>query len=137
MVRKAAAARQIDLKKKAHALESSSFRKWRDEVIFELADGVKYTRRQITLLIESPSTRSATVLKDTCHEYNIRSLDRLYEIGHDSLARCERVGERTLLIAAYILAEHGYDIDLWTHMPEISLRSAIRLAYSRAKKHKH
>lgn len=118
-------------------LVSSSFRKWLDAPVFELRNGVSYSRRAIAALTASPCTRAASNLHRACHRYGILTIEQLAHAGFPALARCRGIGERAAWIAALVLAEYGYSIDRWLERPDTgTLQERIKLVHSRSKKQK-
>lgn len=132
--------------RKEKLLTSPKLQAWLDEPLFVLGDGTSWSRRDISILTESPCTRAARVLHHWCERFQVRSIDRLATMGLAAMLRCTGVGERTAWVAAIILHNEGYDVETWIHHTSAagrgpsrrqSLKDKLHLVHSRTRKAKH
>lgn len=120
-------------------LGGKSLPKWLDEPVFELGNAV-VSRREFVKLSESPCTRAARNLQETCRRYHLTTVKQLHAIGLDGLLRCAGVGERTSWVAAELLDHFGFDVESWMAVRRrkvLSWRGAIKKVQDQTRKQKH
>lgn len=115
-----------------HATLGKTFADRVDDVILDVSDELRYTRREMIDFIGNANFSAAARLNKALKKLKVKTIKQLFEVDPFSLFRMKGVGDTTVFVVMCILDAHKYNVMEWWAWKDADQKKA---AIARAKKH--